>query len=95
MDEICCDRNLACQEAYIVQTSQPLQHHLRQPCRSSYNGNDSAVFRHIIARGHEVDGNDVATMDREENWFERGVKNLYRSDKKSFLILHRRYNNCP
>ena len=72
--EICCNPNFACQDAYIGETSQPLQHRLRQHCRSSYNGNDSAVFKHIIASGYQIDVNDVTILDREENWFECGVK---------------------
>ena len=46
----------------------------RQHCLSSYNGNDSAVYKHIIASGHQIDVNDVTILDREKNWFERGVK---------------------
>ena len=74
MYEICCNPNFACQDAYIGETSQPLQHRPRQHCRSSYNENDSAVFKHIIASEYQIDVNDVAILEREENWFERGVK---------------------
>ena len=55
-------------------TSQPLHYRLRQHCRSSYNGNDSAVFKHIIASGHQIDVNDVIILVKEENLFELGVK---------------------
>ena len=72
--EICCNPNFACQDAYIGETSQPLQHRLRQHCRSNYNGSDSAVFKHTIASGHQVDVNDATILDRDKNWFERGVK---------------------
>ena len=34
MFEICCNPNFACQDAYIGETSLPLQHHLKQ----HYNG---------------------------------------------------------
>ena len=51
-----------------------LKHHLRQHCRSSYNGNDSAVFKHIIASGHQIDVNDITILDKEDDWFERCVK---------------------
>ena len=57
--EICSNQNFACQYTYIGETSQPLQHRLRQHCLSIYNGNDSAVFKHIITRGHQIDVNDV------------------------------------
>ena len=57
--EICCNLNFACQDAYIGETSQPLQHRLRRHCRSNYNGIDSAVFKHIFASGHQIDVNYV------------------------------------
>ena len=62
--EICCNTNVACQCEYIGETSQPLQHCLRQHCCSSNNENDSAVFKHIIASGHQIDVNDVTILDR-------------------------------
>ena len=74
MYEICCNPNFACKDAYIGKTSQTLQHRLKQHCQSSYNGNDSAVFKHITESGHQIDVNDVTMLDREENWLERGVK---------------------
>ena len=64
----------ACQEAYIGETSQPLQHRLNQHCRSSYNGNDLAVFKHIILCRHQIVVSNAAIMDKEKNWFEHGVK---------------------
>ena len=72
--EICCNPNFACQDAHIGETSQPIQQRLKQHCRSSYNENDSAVFKHIIASGHQIDVNDVSILDKDENWFERVVK---------------------
>ena len=79
--EICCNQNFACQDAYIDETSQPLQHNLKQHCRSSYNGNDTAVFKHIIAIGHQINVNGVTILDRGKlvlTWYERscmGQKN--------------------
>ena len=81
------------QDAYIGETSQPLQHCFNQHCRSSYNGNHSAVFRHIIESGHQIDVNDVTILDREENWFGRGVKEAVWVRTKSFIKLQRRYKN--
>ena len=72
--EICRNPNFACQDAYIGETSKPLQHRLKQHCRSSYNGNDSTVFKHITASGHQINVNDVTILDRDKNWFEHGVK---------------------
>ena len=36
--EFCCKQNFVCQDAYIDEASQPLQHRLKQRCRYSYNG---------------------------------------------------------
>ena len=74
MYEIYCNQDSACQDAYIGETCQPIQYRLMHHCRSSYNGNDSTVFKHIIASGHQIDVNGVTILDIEENWFERGVK---------------------
>ena len=63
-----------CIDAYIGETSNPLQHRLKQHCRSSYNRNDSAVFKHIIASEHQIDVNFVTILDRQKNWLKRGVK---------------------
>ena len=34
--EICCNPNFVCQDVYIGETSQTLQHRLKQHCQSSY-----------------------------------------------------------
>ena len=65
MYEICCNPDIASQDAYIDETSQPFQHRLKQHRRTSDNGNDSAFFKHIIARGHQIDFNYVIILDRE------------------------------
>ena len=66
MYDICCNPNFSCQDAYIGETSQPLQHRLKQHCHSSYNGNDLAAIKHIIASEHQIDVSDVTILDREE-----------------------------
>ena len=48
----------------------------------------SIVFKHITSSGHKIDVNDVATLHREKNWLERGVKGEW-VRKKSFLKLRR------
>ena len=82
MYEICLKLNFACQEACIGETSQPLLHRHKQHCRSSYIVNDSVVFKHILASGHQIDLNDVAILDRDKNWFMRGVKEAAWDRKK-------------
>ena len=72
--EICCNLDFFCQDAYIGETSQPLQHLHKQHCRPSYNVNDSAALKHIIASELQINVNDVAILDREKNWFERCEK---------------------
>ena len=61
-------------DAYIGETSQPFQHCLKQHWRSSYNGNDSAVFNYMISSGNQIDINEVTILEREEYWLEHGVK---------------------
>ena len=74
MYEIICSPYIVFQEAYIGETSQPLQHSLRQHCRSSYNRNDSEVSTYMTWSEHQIDVSNVTIMNRENNWFERGVK---------------------
>ena len=74
MHEISCNPNVACQDAYIGETSHQYMHRLKQNCQSSYNEDDSEVFKHIIASGHHIDVYDVTILDREANRFDRGVK---------------------
>ena len=62
--EIYCNPNFTCQDTYIGETSQPPQHRLKQHCQSSYNGNDSAIFKYITASGHQIDVNGVTILDR-------------------------------
>ena len=56
--------NFACPDVYIGEISQPLQHNPVKHCRCSYNGNDSAVFKHIIASGHIIYFNDATILIR-------------------------------
>ena len=64
-----------CDESYIGETKQALQARLKQHQKpSSGDTYDSAVFTHLNTSGHTVDIKDVTIMDREENWFERGVR---------------------
>ena len=60
--------------------------------------NDSAVFKHIILIGHQIDVNDLTIFDRENYWFLCGVKeavwdrtksaSLYWNEGTRIMILH-------
>ena len=45
----------------------------RRPSSSEYQA-DSAIFEHSKTSGHQIDTEDVIILDREERWFERGVR---------------------
>ena len=65
-----------CTEAYVGKTKQSLkvrfsQH--RRPSSSEYQAN-SAIYEHSKSTGHKINTEDVVILDREERWFERGVK---------------------
>ena len=57
-----------CSELYIGETKQPLHR------RSNITGPESAVYLHLKEKGHSFEDIDVHILDREDRWFERGVK---------------------
>ena len=63
-----------CQERYIGETQQPLHKRMYQHRRPSSSGYNSAVYDHLHESGHSFTNQDVQILDREERWFERGVK---------------------
>ena len=61
-----------------------------QPCRSGYNGSDSAVFKHIMSTGHQIDVNNVPILVREKPSFDVDHKKLcFVKNKKTFFKLQR------
>ena len=66
-----CADNYNCTDCYIGETSQPLRKRLQQHTSGS---SVSAVFDHLKASGHKTDLEEVKIIDREIQWFERGVK---------------------
>jgi len=69
-----CAEDQDCQEHYIGETGQPLKNRMSQHRRASSSGNDSAVYTHLKASGHQFELEDVVILDREQRWYERGVK---------------------
>ena len=64
-----------CPASYIGETKQALISRLKQHRRPSTNeAQESAVYNHIQATGHQFDDKDVLILDKEDKWFERGVK---------------------
>lgn len=66
-----------CDESYVGETQQALKARLKQHRRPSSSGEaafNSAVFNHIATTGHTIEDKDVKILDREENWWQRGVK---------------------
>ena len=81
----CRDRH--CTDSYVGETKQSLKSRMSQHRRPSYGDNyDSAVFSHLEATGHHFDISDVVILDREEDWFRRGVKeSIYERVEKPTL----------
>ena len=64
-----------CPASYIGETKQALISRLKQHRRPSTNEvQESAVYNHIQAAGHQFEDRDVLILDKEDKWFERGVK---------------------
>ncbi|XP_072174675.1 uncharacterized protein [Diadema setosum] len=65
-----------CQDFYIGETQQSLKARMsqhRRPSSVDFNP-DSAVYTHLKEKGHSFNTKDVVILDREANWFKRGVK---------------------
>ena len=63
-----------CKDQYIGETKQPLNKRMAQHRRANSSGQDSAVYLHLKEKTHSFDDNNVQILDREDRWFERGVK---------------------
>ena len=64
-----------CTDTYVGETKQSLKARMSQHRRPSTGDQyDSAVFTHLETTGHSFKNEDVIILDREERWFERGVK---------------------
>ena len=63
-----------CKDLYIGETKQPLNRHMAQHRRPNSSGLDSAVYLHLKEKTHSFEDNNVHILDREDRWFERGVK---------------------
>ena len=65
-----------CTEAYVGETKQSLKARFSQHRRpsSSEHQADSAIYEHTRGSGHLIDSEDFVILDREERWFERGVR---------------------
>ena len=66
--------NKECNDLYIGEIKQTLHKRLAQHRRSNTSGPDSAVHLHLKEMAHSFEDSDVHIMDREDRWFERGVK---------------------
>ena len=63
-----------CNDVYIGETQQPLHRRMSQHRRKNSSGPQSAVYLHQKQTGHTFDDSEVRILDRETNWFQRGVK---------------------
>jgi uncharacterized FlaG/YvyC family protein len=64
-----------CKDSYIGETKQSIRARTSQHRRPSSNeAQNSAVYTHNQATGHTFNTEDVIVLDKEERWFERGVR---------------------
>lgn len=63
-----------CPDLYIGETKQPLNKRMAQHRRANSSGQDSAVYLHLKEKVHSFEDSNVHILDREDRWFERGVK---------------------
>ena len=63
-----------CSDLYIGETKQPLHRHMEQHRRATSSGQDSALLLHLKEKSHSFEVSKVHVLDREDRWFERGVK---------------------
>ena len=47
---------------------------MAQHRRANSSGLDSAVYLHLKEKAHSFEDSNVHILDREDRWFERGVK---------------------
>ena len=47
---------------------------MAQHRRANSSGQDSAVYLHLKEKAHSFEDSNVHILDREDRWFERGVK---------------------
>ncbi len=78
------------EDLYIEETKQPLYRCMAQHRRAnSSSGQDLAVFLHLQQNKHNFHDHEVRILDRENRWFERGVKEAIHVKVES-LSLNRR-----
>ena len=63
-----------CKDSYIGETKQPLNKRMAQHRRANSSGPVSAVYLHLKEKDHSFEDSNVKILDREDRWFERGVK---------------------
>ena len=65
-----------CTETYVRETKQSLKARFSQHRHpsSSEQEVDSAIYDHSKRSGHLTDMKDIVIIDRDERWFERGVR---------------------
>ena len=58
-----------CTSSYVGESARPLKVRLNEHEKPS-----SPVGEHSAAPGHDIDWDGVKVLDKEDNWFKRGVK---------------------
>ena len=64
-----------CDSTYVGETQQAVKKRAAQHRRPAQgNQPDSAIYTHLKESGHSFKDSDLVILDKEENWFERGVR---------------------
>ncbi len=70
---VCSEDN--CKAAYVGETKQALKSKIYQHRRPSTNeAQNSAIFLHTRETGHSFNNKDFQLLDKEEQWYRRGIK---------------------
>ena len=78
-----------CDEFYIGETEQLLHRRMSQHRRHSTGGQESTVYERLHTSDHTFNTENVQIIDRENSWFERGVKEaIWVSAKNPSLNRH-------
>ena len=76
-----------CDRTYVGETQQAIKKRASQHRRPTPGDQpDSAIYSHLQESGHSFSDSDLVILDREDRWFERGVReSIYERVEKPLL----------
>ena len=70
-----------CSASYVGENARPLRARIREHKRPS-----SPVGEHAINKGHTIDWDNVSVLDRENDWFRRGVREAIHIKRTNYTL---------